>query len=111
MRMLKSIYGLKETSREWYKLFHQTLSSLGLKRATSKTSLFTVNHPVHGTCIVLLYVDEIRIVSDPLKWTWSAQRAIGEQFRMTGFGAAKPILGMDIVRKKEAGTISLSHEQ
>jgi hypothetical protein len=48
MRVLKSIYGLKHTSREWYKLSHQTLPSLGLKRATSETSLYTVNNPVHG---------------------------------------------------------------
>jgi hypothetical protein len=42
MRILSSIYGLKHASREWYKLFHQTLSSLGLKRATSNTNLYTI---------------------------------------------------------------------
>jgi hypothetical protein len=30
---------------------------------------------------------------------------------MTDFGEAKFILGMDIIRNREAGTISLSHEQ
>jgi histone deacetylase 1/2 len=55
MRLLKSIYGLKQASREWYKLFYQTLSSLGLKRATFDTDLLTMSHPVHGICIVMVY--------------------------------------------------------
>jgi hypothetical protein len=53
MRILKSIYGLKHASRDWYKLFHQTLSSLGLKRATYDTTLYTMSHPMHVICIVL----------------------------------------------------------
>jgi hypothetical protein len=52
-------------------------------------------------CIVLVSVDGILIVSDPLKWTESAKRAIGEQFSMTDFGKAKFILGMDIVRNRD----------
>jgi hypothetical protein len=43
MRRLKSMFGLKQASREWNKLFHHTLSSLGLKRATSGTGLCTIN--------------------------------------------------------------------
>jgi hypothetical protein len=39
MRMLKIIYGLKQASREWHKLFNHTLSSLGRKLATSDTDL------------------------------------------------------------------------
>jgi hypothetical protein len=68
MRLLKCIYGRKHASREWYKLFHQTLSSLGLKRATFDTSMYTMNHQVHGICTVLVYVDDILIVSDSKKW-------------------------------------------
>jgi hypothetical protein len=56
-------------------------------------------------------VDDILIVSDTSKWIESVKRAIGGQFRTTDFGEAKFILGMDRVRNKEAGTISLSQEQ
>jgi hypothetical protein len=66
MRLLKSIYGLKRASREWYTLFHQTLSSPGLKRATFDTSLYTISHPMHGICIVLICVADILIISDSL---------------------------------------------
>jgi hypothetical protein len=111
MRLLHSIYGPKQASREWYKLFHRTLFSVGLKRATSDTSLYIMNHPLHGICIIQVYVDDLRIVSDSLEWITSAKRAIGEQFCMIDFGEAKFILGMDIVKNMEAGTISLSQEQ
>jgi hypothetical protein len=70
-----------------------------------------MSHPMHGICNVLVYVDDILIVSDSLKWIESAKRAIRDKFRMTDFGEAKFILGMDIVRNREAWTISLSHEQ
>jgi hypothetical protein len=58
-----------------------------------------MNHLVHGKCTVLVYVDDILIVSDSLKWNQSAKRAIGE---------TKFILGMDKVRNRAEGTISLS---
>jgi hypothetical protein len=107
MRLFKSIYGLRQASREWYKVFHQALSSLGLKRATFDTSLYTMNHQVHGISIVLVYVDDILIVSDSLKWIESAKRAIGEQFRMTDLGEAKFILGMGGHCQKQR---SMDHE-
>jgi hypothetical protein len=77
-RLLKIIYGLKEASRKWYKMFHTILSSLGLKRAMCDTNLYTMNHPVHGICIVHLHADDILTVSDFLKWIESAKRAIGD---------------------------------
>jgi hypothetical protein len=70
-----------------------------------------MSHQVHGICIILVYVDDLLIVSDSLEWITSAKRAIGEQFRMTDFGEAKFILGMDIVRNREASNIILSQEQ
>jgi hypothetical protein len=68
MRHLKSIDGMKQASREWYKLFHQNFFPLDLMRAKSDTILCTMNHRVHDRCIVLVYVDDITIVSDSLKW-------------------------------------------
>jgi hypothetical protein len=65
-RPLKSIYGLKQAWREWYKLFHQTFFSLGLKRATYDTNRYMINHPVHGICIVPVYVNDTLIISDSL---------------------------------------------
>eukprot|EP00873_Tetraselmis_striata_P035909 jgi/Tetstr1/456173/TSEL_042941.t1 len=68
LRLLKSIYGLKHASREWYELIHKTLTGLGLARSNSDTSTYSMNHPRYGICIVLVYVDDILVVSDSVDW-------------------------------------------
>eukprot|EP00873_Tetraselmis_striata_P002189 jgi/Tetstr1/422453/TSEL_013291.t1 len=111
LRLLKSIYGLKQASREWYELIHKTLTGLGLARSNSDTSMYSMNHPRYGICIVLVYVDDILVVSDSVEWIRSAKSAIGAEFNMTDFGEAAFVLGMDLTRCWVSGTIRLSQEQ
>eukprot|EP00873_Tetraselmis_striata_P037639 jgi/Tetstr1/457903/TSEL_044421.t1 len=111
LRLLKSIYGLKQASREWYELIHKTLTGLGLARSNSDTSMYSMNHPRYGICIVLVYVDDILVVSDSVEWIRSAKSAIGAEFNMTDFGEAAFVLGMDLTRCWASGTIRLSQEQ
>jgi hypothetical protein len=110
LRLIKSTYGLKEASRQWYSLFHTTLTSLSLKRSTSDSSLYSMNHPAHGICIVLLYVDDT-LVSDSLDWVTTAKEHIRQQLNMTDFGHATSILGIDIARDLLARSFRLSEEQ
>jgi hypothetical protein len=72
--------------------------------------MHTMKHLMHDICIAFMYIEDTLIVPDSLKWIESAKRANGEQFRMTGFGEAKFMLKMDMVRNKD-GTVSLSQEQ
>jgi hypothetical protein len=58
-----------------------------------------------------VYVHKSLIVFSSLKWIESTKRPIGEQFNVILFDATKFILGMDIVKSRDAGTISLSQEQ
>jgi hypothetical protein len=56
----------------------------------------SMNHPVHAICIVMVYVDDILVVSDSLDWVNTAKSHIRQQLNMTDFGPATSILGMDI---------------
>jgi hypothetical protein len=76
---------------------------------TNLENLCTINHHVHEICIVLVHVDDLLIVSDSFEWIESAKRSIGKESRMTDFGEAKFILGMDIEKNKEAMPMSLYH--
>ncbi|XP_010419216.1 PREDICTED: uncharacterized protein LOC104704906 [Camelina sativa] len=62
-KLNKSLYGLKQTSRQWYLKFAETLQSLGFLKNHSDHTLFT---KVTGSIllIVLVYVDDIIISSN-----------------------------------------------
>ena len=51
--------------------------------------------------ILLLYVDDILIVTQDPKKITSLKKALGKYFAMKDMGHAKHILGMHIVRKKK----------
>jgi hypothetical protein len=57
-------------------MFHITLTSLGLRRSTSDTGMYSINHPVHVICIVLVYVDDILVVFDSLDCVSAAKAHI-----------------------------------
>eukprot|EP00873_Tetraselmis_striata_P026749 jgi/Tetstr1/447013/TSEL_034471.t1 len=84
--------------------------SLGLARSNSDTNMYSMNHPRYGIYIVLVYVDDILVVSDSVDWIRSAKSATGAEFNMTDFGEAAFVLGMDLTRCWAASTIRLSQE-
>lgn len=62
-RLKKSLYGLKQASRQWFLKFSATLISLGFKPSHSDHTLFISN--VKGRYVaVLVYVDDIGIASN-----------------------------------------------
>lgn len=76
MKLLKSVYGHKQASREWHELINKTLTGLDLRRSNSDTILYTMNHPMYGICLILVYVNETMLISDSLEWVHSAKASI-----------------------------------
>ena len=55
VRLLRSIYGLKQSPRQWFGIFHSFLVSLNLRQSTVDHGLYFT--PVGG--YLLLYLDDI----------------------------------------------------
>jgi Reverse transcriptase (RNA-dependent DNA polymerase) len=64
-RLNKSIYGLKQSSRVWYKKLSSFLISCDFKVSNADHSLFS-KISCNLTIIVLIYVDDIIIMGDNL---------------------------------------------
>ena len=63
-KLKKSLYGLKQFPRVWFKRFNTTLHQLGYQQGQSDHTLFT-KHTANGLKIILIvYVDNIIITCD-----------------------------------------------
>jgi hypothetical protein len=65
-KLNKSLYGLKQASRQWYAKLSSTLISAGYKQSKADYSLFVQSHEGNFTAI-LVYVDDIILAGNNLE--------------------------------------------
>jgi hypothetical protein len=104
----KSLYGLKQSPRQWYKKFDSFMIANGCKRSLYDSCVyikFVVGSPIH----LLLYVDDILIAAKIKIDITNLKAQLSSKFEMKDLDIAKKILGMEISRDKKAGLLFLSH--
>lgn len=106
-KLNKSIYGLKESPRQWNKVFNDHILSLGFKQCKSDYCLY-VNTSNKEIIYLLLYVDDLLIVSENLCLVNEVKSALLERFQMQDMGSISNFLGLDITRSNDELHISQS---
>lgn len=105
-KLQKSIYGLKQASRMWNERFHQFMIKIGFKRCSSDHCLYT--RIGNGTvCYILLYVDDLLIISNDIKIINTTKRLLSNEFEMSDIGQVDNFLGVHIVYDKSNHSISM----
>lgn len=96
-RLTKSLYGLKQASRQWFSKFSSTPIDLGFVQSKADYSLFT--RPQGSSYIALLiYVDDVAIASNDSNAMSSFISLLYEKFRLKDLGALKYFIGLEIAR-------------
>lgn len=96
----RSLYGLKQSPRQWYLRFDSFIVSNGYKRSSYDSCVY-YNRTESGQFIyLLLYVDDMLIASADLSEINKLKSLLSSEFEMKDLGAAKRILGMEIERKR-----------
>ena len=109
-KLQKSIYGLKQSPRCWNKKVHACLTSNGFTATMSDPALYVKGKGEEKT-ILGLYVDDIPIASKSHVALESAKQVLKTAFKMTDFGEVSTILGIQIVRDREKGVLTMSQEK
>ena len=108
-KLKKSIYGLKQASRQWYFKFHQVIVSFGFEPNLVDECIY---HKFSGSkfMFLVLYVDDILLASNDINMMRETKRFLFRHFDMKDLGEASYVLGLKIQRDRNKGILGLSQK-
>ncbi|CAA0839906.1 cysteine-rich RLK (RECEPTOR-like protein kinase) 8 [Striga hermonthica] len=93
----RSLYGLKQASRQWNIEFSDKLIAYGFKQSPHDHCLF-FKHSSHGLLALLIYVDDVLITGKSLEDIENLKSYLHDLFTIKDLGQAKYFLGLEIHR-------------
>ncbi|XP_016199379.1 uncharacterized protein LOC107640368 [Arachis ipaensis] len=107
-KLNKSIYGLRQASRQWFYKFTSALLTHKFKQSSHDYSLFSYGS---GDKIVylLVYVDDIILANPSKDMMHKVQKLLEASFKLKILGDLKYFLGLELARSSDG--IVLSHRK
>ncbi|KAH9687283.1 hypothetical protein KPL70_014708 [Citrus sinensis] len=108
-KLKRSIYGLKQASRQWYLKFHDIVTSYGFQENVVDQCIYL---RVSGSkyIILVLYVDDILLAANDTNFLLETKEILSYSFDMKDLSEAHYILGIEILRDRSKGVLGLSQK-
>jgi len=107
MKLMKSIYGMKQASRVWNRIFDKAVKGWGFKRLSSEWCIYW-RQTATGTIIFAVHVDDIISIASNPSENESFKALLKGKWDISDLGPAKFALGIAISRNPSTRTISIS---
>jgi hypothetical protein len=108
-RLKKSIYGLKQASRQWYLKFSETIIRFKFKENVEDNCVHAKFK--NGKYIFLiLYVDDILLASSVVSLLRETKKLLSSNFDIKNLGEASYVLGIEIHQDMKNGVLGLSQK-
>ena len=107
----KSLYGLKQSPRQWNKKFDDFMKSQKFRRCRKNPCVYTKGSSIDDRVYLLMYVDDMLIAAKDMEKIKALKASLKEKFEMKDLGPANRILGIDIIRDRKKGILKLSQER
>ena len=106
----KSLYGLKQSPRQWYKRFDSFMTSHDFKRSNFDSCVYFKCYDDQSFLYLQLYVDDMLIAAKDRREVDRVKVQLSSKFEMKDLGIAKKILRMEITRDRKASVLHLSQK-
>jgi len=94
----RSLYGLKQASRQWFTRLSSFLLSQGFCQSSADHSLFLYSHIDNTVTAILVYVDDIILAGDNLEYITHVTKLLDQTFSIKDLGLLKFFLGLEVAR-------------
>jgi hypothetical protein len=108
-KLNRSIYGLKQASRQWYLKFHEVITSFGFEENVMDQCIYQRVSGSH-ICFLVLYVDDILLATNDKGMLYEVKQFLSRNFDMKDMGEASYVIGIKIHRDRNRGILGLSQE-
>ncbi len=106
LRLLKSIYGLKQAGLNWHLCISKFLMELGFHQCVSDTCTFVRDVNTESFVIIVLYVDDLIIGSKDLNVIKDLKRKIAQKYEIEDLNELEYYLGINIKRIEDGYVMS-----
>ena len=104
-KLIKSLYGLKQSPRAWFERFSKALKAEGYTQGLSDDTMF-FKHQGGKKAILIVYVDDIILTGDDIEEISRIKGTLAATFEVKDLGEMKYFLGMEVARSKKGIYIS-----
>jgi len=104
-RLIKCLYGLKQAPYEWNQTMDRHLRACGFIPSKADPCIY-VKREDKDLAIIALFVDDCTIVATK-KMLQPTKDMLANKFKMVDLGEIKSVLGMAVIRDRQAGTLIL----
>lgn len=109
MKLDKSLYGLAQSPGNWFNTIDPVLVEIGFAPLKSDPCVYLYDRD--GVKIYLtLYVDDLLLAGNNSDAISMVKGKLQERFKMTDMGEASLVLGMQVTRNRNQGTLTISQE-
>ena len=108
-KLKRSIYGLKQSSRQWYLRFHRAVLSNGFTMIEEDHCVYVKRSK--GSFIILsLYVNDILLAGNDMEKIITTKGWLSSNFEMKDMGEIDYILGVKILKDRSKKLLGLSQQ-
>ncbi|KAF7367080.1 Integrase catalytic domain-containing protein [Mycena sanguinolenta] len=112
LKLLKSLYGLKQAGHQWHLKLHEVLSSMGYKRVRCEHSVWVYETAASGTRVIVpVFIDDMTIAAKSVEEVRAFIDELSKHFKLRDLGPTKWLLGVEIERDRESRKLSMSQRQ
>ena len=107
LRVKGALYGLKQSSHVWGRMFEGFMLKAGFKQCVMDTCIFTRGEG-QSRIILGIHVDDQAIIGPNPKVIQAFKQEMAKEFRMKDLGELKHILGVEVKRDRRNRVLTLS---